>query len=169
MRRYGCTKRNPDPKWPCEQAVIAVPLDSQTATAAKMNNSLRVLENSRVSEKINPENNENASFDSMHFREKNMPIMGFMQEGSRRRENSLGNLQNPICPKVDVASYLCQKVGSYARVEFLFGENTHIEKTGILESVGKDFIVLTESGTGTQIVCSSKNIKFINIYMLKNG
>ncbi len=169
MRRYGCTKRNPNPKWPSEQAVIAVPLDSQTATAAKMNNSLRTLETPEISDRIKPGNNENAGSDAVFFRENNMPIMGFMQEDRLRPQNSLGNLQSPICTKTDVASYLCQKVGRYARVEFLFGENTHVEKTGILESVGKDFIVLTESGTGSQVVCSSKNIKFINIYNLNNG
>lgn len=167
MRRYGYAKRNPDPKWPCEQAVIAVPIDSQTATAAKMNNSLRALETPENSERKTPGNIENMDSE-MHFRENNMPIMGYMQEDRIRKGSAPSSLETPTCHQSDVSSYLCQNVGSYARVEFLFGENTHIEKTGVLESVGKDFIVLTESGTGTRLVCSSKHIKFINIYSLNN-
>ena len=166
MRRYGCTKRNPDPKWPYEQAVIAVPKDSQVATAAKMNNTLKVLESADLSEEIRTESlGENEEF----FREKNMPIMGFDTDGIAQKRGTLEKLENRICPENNVSSYLCQKVGNYAKVEFLFGENTHVEKSGILESVGKDFIVLTESGTNARIVCSAKYIKFINIYNFNNG
>ena len=161
MRRYGCTKRNPNPKWPYEQAVVAVPPNSQAATAAKMNNSLRVLENQQIKE------TENLSDNNGYFRETNMPIMGYMQKDGI--ENSFGKIQSSVCSKIDTEAYLCQKVGSYLRVEFLFGENIHVEKTGVLKNVGKDFLVLTESGTDTEIVCSAKNIKFINIYNINKG
>ena len=84
-------------------------------------------------------------------------------------ENSFGKIQSSVCSKIDTEAYLCQKIGSYLRVEFLFGENIHVEKTGVLKNVGKDFLVLTESGTDTEIVCSAKNIKFINIYNINKG
>ncbi|MBQ2932703.1 MAG: hypothetical protein IJE62_07715 [Clostridia bacterium] len=155
MRKYGCSKRNPDPKWPCEQAVVAVPADSAVATAAKVNGTLRIMESQIPSTpEINPS-------DSPHSRDEQTPIMGYMTQPGQ-------SLSRPDCGKTEVSSYLCQSIGSYAKVEFLFGENVHVEKTGVMENVGKDFIVLSEAGTGTKIVSSLKNIKFINIYNINN-
>ncbi len=155
MRKYGCSKRNPDPKWPCEQAVVAVPADSAVATAAKVNGALRIMESQMpMTPELNPS-------DRPHSRDEQTQIMGYMTEPPQP-------LNRDDCGKSEVSSYLCQNIGSYAKVEFLFGENVHIEKTGVMENVGKDFIVLSETGTGTKIVSSLKNIKFINIYNINN-
>ena len=67
----------------------------------------------------------------------------------------------------EVSEYLNRNIGKYAKVEFLFGDNTHIEKNGILRTVGKDFLVLEEAGSRNHVVCSAKNIKFINLYDVK--
>ena len=209
MRKYGCSKRNPDPKWPCEQTVVVVPPGSSSETAAKLNGTLKSMATFASSTPHNTGNldtvrlrEENAQGNSM-IREGNMlrdsdmtaiedsamiregsliagdgnvpikddntQIMGYMPDFPSMPRQGRGTVQRNDCSKVDVASYLCGNVGSYARVEFLFGENTHVEKTGVLESVGRDFIVLTEAGTGTQIVSSLKNIKFINLYKINNS
>lgn len=165
MRKYGCSKRNPDPKWPCEQAVVVVPSGSSVATAARINGNLRNIDSQVITEEKNRSNME-----IVHSRDDNTQLMGYtVEEPLRPQTHGTGFIEKHECNKSDVTSYLCQSVGSYARIEFLFGENTHIEKTGVLENVGKDFIVLTEAGTGTQIVSSLKNIKFINLYRVNNG
>lgn len=209
MRKYGCSKRNPDPKWPCEQTVVVVPPGSSSETAAKLNGTLKSMTAFASS---NPQNTGNLDTvrlreddaqgdtmvrDSNMFRDSNMTaredstmiregsiiagdgnvpikddntqIMGYMPDLPSMPRQGRGAIQRNDCSKVDVASYLCGNVGSYARVEFLFGENTHVEKTGVLENVGSDFIVLSEAGTGTQVVSSLKNIKFINLYKINNS
>lgn len=155
MRKYGCSKRNPDPKWPCEQSVVAVPADSAVATAAKVNGTLRIMENQM------PTTPEVSPIDRPHSRDEQTQIMGYMTGPPQP-------LSRADCGKTEVSAYLCQSIGNYAKVEFLFGENVHVEKTGVMENVGKDFIVLSETGTGTKIVSSLKNIKFINIYNINN-
>lgn len=185
MRKYGTAKRNPDPKWPCEQPIIVVPPGSNAAAVGRVNESVRAVAGSMTDLRLQGNDMPNLRQEgvvdidfrqsntkdgtSADFRENNMPIMGYMEQGARNNQmQSMGNnITN--CGMNSASSYLCQRIGNYAKVEFLFGENTHIEKTGILDSVGKDFIVLTEAGTGTQVLCSVKNIKFINIYNVNNG
>ncbi|MBR5155049.1 MAG: hypothetical protein IKW62_01015 [Clostridia bacterium] len=114
----------------------------------------------------NPVRMRDGEIGPIHTRNGFIPIMNYMNEGGISQAQSSG-LQNRGCANISVSDYLCDKMGNYARVEFLFGDNTHVEKTGIIESVGKDFIVLTEAGSGSHIVCSAKNIKFINIFNFK--
>ncbi len=195
MRKYGCSKRNPDPKWPCEQTVVVVPPGSSSETAAKLNGNLKSMATFAAFTHQNPmdsetvrlreenaqgntmardgnmirDNNTMVRDDNVPIKDDNTQIMGYMPDFPPMPRQGRGAIQRHDCSKVDVASYLCGNAGSYARVEFLFGENTHVEKTGVLESVGRDFIVLTEAGTGTQIVSSLKNIKFINLYKINNS
>ena len=114
-----------------------------------------------------PLNNENA------FNDRERPIMGYIPETSMRssdaRRGQMGGISPNQCETMMVGGYLCGQRGNLVRVEFLFGENTHIEKTGVLKNVGKDFIVLSETGTNNSIVCSMRNIKFINIYNINGG
>lgn len=109
--------------------------------------------------------------------ERERPFMGFIPETSMRNSDMVRQNQgssnismgaNTDCGMMNVNSYLCGQTGKFVRIEFLFGENTHIEKTGVLKSVGKDFIVLSETGTNNSIICSVNNIKFINVYNI-NG
>jgi hypothetical protein len=159
MRRYGSSKRNPNPKWPCEQAVVVIPPGSNGSAVGRMNESTRIANEELIY-------SESTISEVVHQREDNIPIMNYMEESQK---NIGSNMQqnNLWCNKANVSDYLCEKKGSYAKVEFMFGENIHVEKNGILENVGKDFLVLKEVGTGTQVVCSVKNIKFINIYEVK--
>lgn len=207
MRKYGSSKRNPNPPWPGEQSVVVVPPGSNAAAIGQVNEQVRSAGSQTM---------QNDDSNVMHSRDNQMPLMGYAQEDNRtsqmpymqennqapqrpytqenqasqmpytQRNNRTSQMQymqgntaasqmgsmsmmNNGCGAVGISTYLCQRVGNYARVEFLFGENMHIEKTGILENVGKDFIVLTEAGTGSHIVCSVNNIKFINIYNLNNN
>lgn len=172
MRKYGSSKRNPNPPWPGEQSVVVVPPGSNAAAVGQVNEQVRSAGSQTM---------QNDDSNVMHSRDNQMPLMGYGQEDNRTSQmqymqgntaaSQMGSvpMMNSGCGAVGISTYLCQRVGNYARVEFLFGENMHIEKTGILENVGKDFIVLTEAGTGSHIVCSVNNIKFINIYNLNNN
>ncbi len=158
MRKFGSTKRNPNPPWPGVQQGVVLPPGSRISMVSGANENLGDNENIIV----NDRQSQNNEPQPIHTRDGFLPIMGYMNE------DGISAIQpNRDCTNMNVSDYLCDKVGNYARVEFLFGENSHIEKTGIIESVGKDFLVLSEAGTGGHIVCSSKNIKFINIYNIK--
>lgn len=148
MRRYGSSKQNPNPPWPNEQKTVVVPPGSSSG-AIGITAEIEETQNAYISEYIHSRDEENPIMDYTNF------------------ENTMllsNGIKGSICSKMSVSDYLCKKTGKYAKVEFMFGENTHIEKTGVLESVGRDFIVLSEAGSGARVVCSVKNIKFINIY-----
>ncbi len=163
MRKFGSTKRNPNPPWPGVQQGVVLPPGSGISMVSGTNEKVGNSENSKADSSqsafVGVKNNEPQS---IHTRDGFLPIMGHMNEAG-----TVAMQPNRECTNMNVSDYLCDKVGNYARVEFLFGENSHIEKIGIIDSVGKDFLVLNEAGTGSHIVCSSKNIKFINIYNLK--
>lgn len=240
LRRFGVSKRNPNPPWPNEQAVVAVPMgvnasnigrhsemvhkmpnseydearitvedrETNNQNNAEINairpqinmpsaennqqNGMSLAENeSQLDENINtdrmveenemqtdfsennPQNQRNGYINMPQhmtaenaFETRERPIMGYIPETSMRssdRRSGLG-MNSGGCGSPSASGYLCNACGSFVRIEFLFGENTHIEKTGILKTVGKDFIVLSETGTDNSIVCSMHNIKFINIY-----
>lgn len=157
MRKFGSTKRNPNPIWPGVQNSVILPPGTNSSVTRE------TKENSKPNDIIKVADRES---ENVHERDGFIPIMSYMTEGGMAMPPA-DNIHNRKCSYVSVTDYLCDKTGNYARVEFMFGENTHIEKTGVLESVGKDFVVLTEAGTGSHIVCSAKNIKFINIYNIK--
>ncbi len=171
MRKFGSSKRNPNPPWPGVQQGVVFPPGSKNSAIGRRDID-KAATDIEVREKVpNLIDARNGEIEPLHTRDGFVPIMSYMDGETASGMYSNGIQQNEIqsrdCPKMSVSDYLCNKKGNYARVEFLFGENNHIEKTGIIESVGKDFLVLTEAGTGVHIVCSSKNIKFINIYNLK--
>ena len=187
MRRYGSNKRNPNPPWPNEQSVVVVPPGVNAAAIGKMDIETRNMpdeEKITVTDKsemvhnseeiLNTEKSEVEISES--FEERNRPLKTYIPDTSVRnsdlaRNNSMTNMDTDInrsCGIMSASSFLCGHTGKMVKVEFLFGENTHIEKTGILQSVGKDFMVISEPGTNNSIVCSVKNVKFINIYNLNN-
>lgn len=192
LRRYGSNKRNPNPPWPNEQAVVVVPPGVNAAAVGRPDEEVRSMpdeEKITVMDKTEMvHNTENITQSAMQnstdavsrnnesFEERNQPLKTYIPETSMRnsdlvRNNPMSGMRtdvNQSCGIMSASSFLCGHTGKMVRVEFLFGENTHIEKTGILQSVGKDFMVIAEPGTNNSIVCSVKNVKFINIYNLNN-
>ncbi len=169
MRRFGSNKKNPNPPWPCQQPVIVVPPGVNGASLGRPDDIIHKVKeirpeiienNTNIDVKIN-ENKQTAETNIAEnaFTDREFPIMGFMSQ------NNIENIQEEnICVNRTVSKYMCGKIGKFAKIEFMFGENTHVEKIGKIESMGRDFIVIREMGTNTHIVCSMKNIKFINIY-----
>ena len=81
-----------------------------------------------------------------------------------------GNLQNgqtstcTNCQNSDaqtLSNFARSQIGKNTTVEFLIGENTLIEKSGNIVSVGENYILLNETGTRSLVACDLNNIKFI--------
>ncbi|MBR5615061.1 MAG: hypothetical protein IKW64_07200 [Clostridia bacterium] len=189
LRKYGVGKRNPNPPWPNEQSVVVVPAGVKASAVGKHGEKVRSVSTEEATVTANKENqnriNENTKIISNEIRDvpqvpedRNRPLKQYIPETSMRNSDytndnivsqnmPMGDINTDVntgCSMMAVSNYLFGQIGKLIRVEFLFGENTHIEKTGVLQSVGKDFMVISETGTNNSIVCSVKNIKFINVY-----
>ena len=162
MRTNRQQKRNPNPPWPAEQSVVVIPPGSTPGAIGKNDSKIR---NMQAYNQINESNTIPKQTD--FERNEGMPIMGY--DGNSRGEFGLQQRiwQENSKTLPEVSEYLNRNIGKYAKVEFLFGDNTHIEKNGILRTVGNDFLVLEEAGSRNHVVCSAKNIKFINLYDVK--
>lgn len=249
MKKFGLNKRNPNPPWPSEQPVIAVPPGTTAEAVGMPGEAVHVMSNTEAfaedsagrdmqpgdsrgnimnsnfhengaaaenaystgesdmqresgMQRENGMYGENAGNMTQRMQQgasvqdgsRRFPIMGNMPGSVSRgmmsndmmRHGSMmqggmpssgmmngSTVQNGMMPGgtggamrcgTYITSYLCSHVGSYIRIEFLFGEQTHVEKTGILYEVGKNYVVVREMGTNTMVVCSLNKIKFINIY-----
>ncbi len=168
MRKFGTNNKNPNPPWPNQQSMVVVPPGSNSTTVGLVGQ--RTYEMPPETLNNAPQNSANTSVmaeeDERGIRRD--PIMGNMtvgqtQHNMQRQTNNNMTAAN-MCGNMGVAGYLCGQVGKYVKLEFLFGENTHMEKIGVLRQVGKDFVAIQENGTNNIIVCSTGKIKFINIY-----
>ena len=158
MRKYGVNKKNPNPPWPNNENIIVVPPGSGAA-AIGLPESVKTVATAPYNETSRTENNMNAV---NQWENRTEPIMGNMN--NNRINNDIMRNQRNVCGNTNVGHFLCTQIGKYVKLEFLFGENTHMEKTGRLRTVGKDFVAIQENGTNNTIVCSLNKIKFINIY-----
>lgn len=60
--------------------------------------------------------------------------------------------------------YMRTQIGRRAKVEFLIGTNLFLDKTGTLEAVGANYIILKESGSDGLLLCDLYSIKFVTFY-----
>ncbi len=151
LKKIGINKRNPNPPWPSEQPVVVIPPGSNAASVGMPESPVR-----RMTEYDDGLNG------NMNGQEREFPIMGF--------PNPQDSMMSGGCMNsVSVNGYLCGHTGKYVKIEFIFGEQTHIEKTGILRSVGQNFVVVREMGSENDIVCAINKIKFITIYNMNDG
>ena len=58
-------------------------------------------------------------------------------------------------------NFIKTQIGKNSTIEFLIGENSLIEKTGTIVSVGENYVLLNETSTRNLIGCDLKSIKFI--------
>lgn len=62
----------------------------------------------------------------------------------------------------NLKSFLQTQIGKNVTMQFLVGTNTLVEKSGILVSVGNNFVILKEDGSEEFLVCDFDGLKFIN-------
>lgn len=167
MRKFGNTKKNPNPPWPNQQSAIIVPPGSNTNAVGLAGQKAYEMPRNMMENSSQGSANNSVRFEEDERGLRRDPIMGNMtvrqtQQNMQRQNNNMSI--GGMCGNMGVSSYLCGQTGKYVKLEFLFGENTHMEKTGILRQVGKDFVAIQENGTNNMIVCATNKIKFINIY-----
>lgn len=157
MRKIGINKQYPNPPWPSEQPVVVVPPGSNPTSVGVPNVPLRQMQGFEQSEM------DSVNSSMLQENEPQYPIMGNMYG---QMNQFPGSLQTPTgCAlNSNVTEYLCGQIGQYVRIEFMFGDNMHVEKVGIMRQVGRNYIVISETGTNNMTVCSTSNVKFINIY-----
>lgn len=63
-----------------------------------------------------------------------------------------------------MTEYLSQFQNAHLCLDLWFGAKTRIKKCGVLTEIGKDFIALRDSCTGSLTVIDLKPIRYINIY-----
>lgn len=201
MKKFGTNKRNPNPPWPDEQAVVIIPPGSNPDAVGMGGQRLYNMQNSRNANNMAEQQtvnmsgnsagmgmNENMSDSERMVNGENYQIMGEMpmptdriaqsriRNGLPVMPNHMNGMQNNMnmspqngrCDDAYITGYLCGQTGKYVRLEFLFGEQTHVEKTGVLREVGRNYIVMQEMGTNNMIVSPLDKIKFINIYNVNN-
>lgn len=66
-------------------------------------------------------------------------------------------------PSVRLSDIMCMYAGKNIDVEFMFGADTYVKKSGILSGAGMNFIVLTDPETMQKTICDLTDMKFINI------
>lgn len=174
MRKFMSNKKNPNPPWPFEQPIVVVPEGTSPAAIgidSEKTHKMPLFETPAPPLEDNPSQDVSPAWSECcenADENRTEQIMDYRQQGlSRSEENNLQSLNQsaPSCASpVYINNYLCEQIGRYVKVEFLFGEQTHVEKTGILEKVGKNFIVIKEDGFNNMLVASVNNIKFINVY-----
>ena len=166
MRRFGSTRKNPNPQWPAEQSVVVIPPGSTPAAVGKSEQKRRtMMTEAEDAQRLDVDEISFSTVEETSGNERMIrkdPIMGNMYNNNSTKEFSV--LNNQACLNGNINNYLCGQIGKYVKIEFLFGENIHMEKYGKLKEVGKDFIAIQENGTDNTIVCGIGKIKFINIY-----
>ena len=166
MKKFGTNKKNPNPAWPCtEQKIIVPPGSNNVAIGANSDDVLMLSEDNKrgyFQKGESLESRGNSERDLRLYPIMNDKMYGQNMYNFDQNQIAVNNTEN--CVQAGVANYLCSQIGKYVKIEFLFGENTHMEKIGRLSGVGKDFIAITENGTNSTVVCSVKNVKFVNIY-----
>ena len=168
MRKFGSVKKNPNPPWPNQQSAIIVPPGSNTNAVGLAGQKAYEMPRDMMEKSVQNPSNNAVQFEEDERGIRREPIMGNMTvrktTQNMQRQNNNNMSLGGMCGNMGVSSYLCGQTGKYVKLEFLFGENTHMEKTGILRQVGKDFVAIQENGTNNIIVCATNKIKFINIY-----
>lgn len=163
MRKFGSIKKNPNPPWPNMQSGVIVPPGSNTNAVGLAGQKAYEMPQEMMEESVQGSANNSVQFEEDERGARRDPIMGSMPDRRIQRQNN-SLIQGSMCGSMGVTNYLCSQTGKYVKLEFLFGENTHMEKMGILRQVGKDFVAIQENGTNNIIVCATNKIKFINIY-----
>ena len=85
-----------------------------------------------------------------------LPLNGNLQNA---QTNTCINCQNSDAQTL--SNFARSQIGKNTTVEFLIGDNTLIEKSGSIVSVGENYILLNETGTRSLVACDLNNIKFI--------
>lgn len=95
-----------------------------------------------------------------------------MESSLNQTNSAMGRKMRPnagmqgmvVCgPSVRLGDVMCMYAGKNINVEFMFGADTYVKKTGILSGAGMNFIILTDPETMEKTICDLTDMKFISI------
>jgi hypothetical protein len=94
---------------------------------------------------------------------------GAQGQGAQTLEEVLQNIQLQegsvaLASRQYTQGYLRTLLGKMVRVEFLIGENSVQDRTGVLLAAGIDYIILREIDTDDDLLCDAYAIKFVTEY-----
>lgn len=163
MKKFSVNRKNPNPPWPSEQPIVVIPPDLTAAAIGMPDEKVREmpeLDLPEIEEKRKTQS-YNDGAEPLEYEERSCGIMGYQNNSNKGTLQTALNCQTRF---ESMNGYLKGHIGDYVKIEFLFGEQTHMEKMGILREIGRDFVVICEAGTENDIVCRMNKIKFITVY-----
>lgn len=86
-----------------------------------------------------------------------------MEEKNQNRQNGNEQIPELLTNSIYTPAFLKEQIGKLMRVEFLIGTNNMIERIGILQDVGANYILLHSLESDNLVYCDICSIKFINI------
>lgn len=96
--------------------------------------------------------------------------MSFINENKlRQTENSDNEFETSPAYQGSLQQVLSDNIGEYVTVEFLIGMSEIITRSGIIYSVGINYIVLFDEDNNRYEVCDLYSIEFVTFYEIKTG
>ena len=136
--------------------------------------------NNNNNQNLTSPNNEDSSLNQIRVQTQTMPLSQNQIPFSSQAVSPDANINRTDIPQATVingnaaqnnyvnsqdlktlANFAKTQIGKNAAIEFLIGENSLVEKTGAIVSVGENYILLNETSTRNLIACDLKNIEFI--------
>ena len=79
-----------------------------------------------------------------------------------RNRNNM-NVDLKCGPGVRLSDVMCMYAGKMVDMEFMFGADTYVKKSGILSGAGMNFVILTDENTGRKTICDLTDMKFLSV------
>jgi hypothetical protein len=86
-------------------------------------------------------------------------------EDLNNRENNGENINSSCNRMENLLDSLCDEIGNRCNCQFAVGDEGDLEdRSGILDKVGGNFIVLRSAETGNKLYCNASNLQFISVF-----
>ncbi|SMC92090.1 hypothetical protein [Papillibacter cinnamivorans] len=70
----------------------------------------------------------------------------------------------PAAERGYIPYYLTQNIGRSVRAEFILGNSSYVDKSGILIEVGVNYFVLQDVNSRNNIMCDLYSVRFVTIF-----
>lgn len=95
--------------------------------------------------------------------------MTFMGENKIRQTDDESQFETSPAYQGSLQQILTDNVGEYVTVEFLIGTSEIVTRSGVIYSVGINYIVLFNEEQNNYEVCDLYSIEFVTFYEIKTG
>lgn len=96
--------------------------------------------------------------------------MPFIEENKiQQTENEEAQFESSPAYQGSLQQVLSNNVGAYVTIEFLIGVSEIVTRSGVIYSVGINYIVLFEEENNRYEVCDLYSIEFVTFYEINTG